>query len=791
MKNSFLVGVLFILSLVCQAQVDSNSVATGIIKGVVYSSDGLPASYVPVNIKGSSQSVTTDEEGKFQLTVSEGKHVLMIKVMGHVPEEKEIEVAAGQTTTVPDFKLLESSKELNEVEVQGKNEVQEVKESGFAVNVIETKQYANTNSDLNQVLNRSAGVRVREQGGLGSNYNFSINGLSGKQVKYFIDGIPMEVFGSSMTLNNIPVNLAERVEVYKGVVPVTLGSDAMGGAVNVITNQKVKKYLDASYTYGSFNTHRVAVTGQYRFDSTGLVIRASGFYNYSDNNYIMRGVEVWDQAQYKYIGKDFRRFHDHYKSGMGTIEVGFMKKRWADVFFVGASYSQTNQDIQTGFNQDVVYGKVTRHGYGLSGTARYRKDNLFVKGLNLNLFASRSIDHFVTVDTVLAKYEWDGTSTPTSYSERKGIKTLNNITRPKTFARASLGYELTPIHSFNLNYTLDNVRNESYNELLTDRDDIPGVLRKSILGLAYQQELAKKKWTNVFFGKYYGQGLEQRKYNTSTYQYEKNTRFYNNIGYGVASRYRIMPDLGVKLSFEKAYRLQEIEETFGDGLNTVPNTELKPEHSNNLNAGAFYGFNKKKHKFYLEAGGFFRNASDFIYAVPYLGSGALRYENKSKVRITGIEGEFRYSYSDLMIVSVNATYQQAINYTKYSKAGNTIPEATYLNKIPNQPWLFGNLDFSIGKNDLIGRHTRLQANWYTQYVHWFYLTWEAFGTQAGKSTIPDQYVHTASVTYSFSDGRYNVSFECRNLTNALAYDNFRLQKPGRAFFVKFRYFIKG
>ena len=34
------------------------------------------------------------------------------------------------------------------------------------------------------------------------------------------------------------------------------------------------------------------------------------------------------------------------------------------------------------------------------------------------------------------------------------------------------------------------------------------------------------------------------------------------------------------------------------------------------------------------------------------------------------------------------------------------------------------------------------------------------------------------------EGRYNLSFECRNLTNALLYDNFRLQKPGRAFFGK-------
>ncbi len=156
----------------------------------------------------------------------------------------------------------------------------------------------------------------------------------------------------------------------------------------------------------------------------------------------------------------------------------------------------------------------------------------------------------------------------------------------------------------------------------------------------------------------------------------------------------------------------------------------------------------------------------------------------------GLEGEVRYNYEQLLMVSLNATYQQSINTTKYTRVGNTIPEATYLNKIPNLPWFFANGDISIGKNNLLGKGSRLQANWYTQYVHWFYLTWEAYGNKKGKATIPTQYIHSASLTYSFSEGRYNISLECRNLTDNLAYDNFRLQKPGRSFSVKLRWFIK-
>src|SRR5699024_7292725 len=108
--------------------------------------------------------------------------------------------------------------------VKAQSDAMKVKSSGFSVNSIEMKHYVNTTTDLSQVLNRSAGVKVREQGGLGSDFEFSINGLSGDHVKFFIDGIPLESYGSGITLNNIPVNLAERIEVYKGVVPAHLGS---------------------------------------------------------------------------------------------------------------------------------------------------------------------------------------------------------------------------------------------------------------------------------------------------------------------------------------------------------------------------------------------------------------------------------------------------------------------------------------------------------------------------------------------------------------------------------------
>src|SRR5690606_32300446 len=146
--------------------------------------------------------------------------------------------------------------------------------------------------DLGHALDRVSGVRVRESGGVGSQMNFSLNGFRGNQVRFFMDGVPMDNFGSSFQINNIPVGLAERIEVYTGVVPVGLGADALGGAVNIITNSKKKDHMEASYSYGSFNTHRFSLNTVY-VSKSGFTAQLNAFQNFSDNSYKMK-VDVAD-----------------------------------------------------------------------------------------------------------------------------------------------------------------------------------------------------------------------------------------------------------------------------------------------------------------------------------------------------------------------------------------------------------------------------------------------------------------------------------------------------------------
>src|SRR5690606_16038199 len=129
----------------------------------------------------------------------------------------------------------------------------------FNVTAVDARKLHNSSMDVGQLLNRVSGVKIKESGGMGSRAALSLNGFSGNQVKVFLDGLPIDNYGSSFQLNNIPINYIDHIEVYKGVVPVWLGGDALGGAINLVKNTNPMSYLDASYSYGSFNTHRVNI----------------------------------------------------------------------------------------------------------------------------------------------------------------------------------------------------------------------------------------------------------------------------------------------------------------------------------------------------------------------------------------------------------------------------------------------------------------------------------------------------------------------------------------------------
>ncbi len=226
-------------------------------------------------------------------------------------------------------------------------------------------------------------MKLRESGGVGSDMQLMLDGFSGKHVKIFIDGVPQEGVGSSFALNNIPVNFAERIEVYKGVVPVGFGTDAIGGVVNIVTNKKRRNwFLDASYSFGSFNTHKSYVNFGQTLDN-GFTYEINAFQNYSDNDYYVDApVKDFETGRLDTDKKErVKRFNDTYHNEAIIGKLGFVNRKWADRLLLGFTYSNMYQDIQTGVRQNTVYGEKHRKGHSLMPSLEYNKRNLFTDGL--------------------------------------------------------------------------------------------------------------------------------------------------------------------------------------------------------------------------------------------------------------------------------------------------------------------------------------------------------------------------------------------------------------------------
>ena len=75
--------------------------------------------------------------------------------------------------------LPESKYELQQVYVYGKSKTQQLKESAWTVSALDIKPLVNSLNNLNRLVDRTSGVKVREEGGVGSDFDLSINGLSG------------------------------------------------------------------------------------------------------------------------------------------------------------------------------------------------------------------------------------------------------------------------------------------------------------------------------------------------------------------------------------------------------------------------------------------------------------------------------------------------------------------------------------------------------------------------------------------------------------------------------------
>ena len=791
MKTAILNLSLFFLS-ACAFSTYAQKPGKTMISGKVISTEKEVVDFATVYLKGTGHGGITNQEGIYHVSAPAGNYTLVVSAVGYKTVEKPVTLLRGQRVR-QNITISPETQQLDEVTVVSTG-VSRLKRSAFNAVAVDTKELQNTTKNLSDALAKAPGMKLRESGGVGSDMQLMLDGFSGKHVKVFIDGVPQEGVGSSFGLNNIPVNFADRIEVYKGVVPVGFGTDAIGGVINIVTNKKRRRwFLDASYSYGSFNTHKSNVNFGQTFKN-GFTYEINAFQNYSDNDYhIEAPVEDFETGR---IDRDkkvrVKRFNDTYHNEAVVGKVGVVDKKWADRLMLGFTYSNMYQDIQTGVRQDIVYGQKHRKGHSLMPSLEYYKRNLLAKGLDVALTVNYNKNLTTNVDTASYKYNWYGDrkllNSPGEQSYQHSRADNNNWNGTFT-----ANYRLGKMHMLTFNHVLNTFSRSNTSLLAKEEqsDAIAKETRKNISGVSYRL-MPSETWNLSVFGKYYNQFVAGPvATDANQNDYVRTTRSVSSIGYGAAGTYFILPGLQAKLSYEKAYRLPTIEEMFGNEDLEMGDIGIRPENSDNVNLNLSYNRTFGRHSVYVEGGLVYRNTKDYIQRnITDLSGGksAATYINYGKVLTKGYNISARYGFGKWVSVGGNFTQMDVCDNMKTSISGSA-ENIAYKERMPNLPYIFADSDVTFYWRDLGRKGNALTVSYDNQYLHSFTYYSSKIGSNKGDYVVPSQFSHNLSLSYSLRDGRYNLSFECRNFTDEQLYDNFSLQKAGRAFYGKVRVYF--
>ena len=679
--------------------------------------------------------------------------------------------------------------QLSEVVLTGQSPIKQVQKAAYNVVAIEAQQLRNLNSNAADMLARVSGVKMRETGGVGAEANINLNGFTGRHVRIFIDGVPMNEANASFRINNIPAELIERIEIYKGVVPVTFGADALGGAINVVTRKSRYNYGNLSYTFGSFNTHKSTLNlGQFLTDNISVELNA--YQNYSDNSYkVFTEYLDLQTGTYSKEKRWFKRFHDRYHNEAIIGRVNIFDEKWADKLSFALNYSQEDKQLQNANLMQKVFGGKYRKSHNYSSSVEYEKKNI-LNGLSFFLTGRYDFTTTQNVDEEARRYSWTGEYEP--MVTRGESQLQNTIFEGKTgYITSHLDYQLNEKHSFQLTHTFSNYSRRNKNMLITnytlDSDFMRRVNEKNISGLSYKFT-PSERWNILAFGKYYNTAVTGPVIVTgygSRAVYEEETHHTQAWGYGGATTYQLLKTLQAKLSYEKSFRLPTDTELFGDGDLEIGNNKLKPENSNNLNVNLSYQPAFKAHSLLVEAGFAYRYIKDYIIRSIIsagVNEGSAGSRNHGKVLNMGVDATLRYFYKDVFSVGGNLSYMNLRNKEEFTETGR--PSAIYNDRLPNMPYLFGNADATCNIGSLIAKRDKLSLNYNLFFTEEFFTSWQSEGT---KIKVPRQLSHDVSLTYYTPNKRLSLSVEAKNITDELLYDNYSLQKAGRAFYAKLSY----
>ena len=727
-----------------------------------------------VILENTNFQTTTDLEGKFAFPqVPAGEYLLIVSYVGAKPYRNNINITNERKQLT--INLISTNEILETVTVVSKSESREQAEQAIEIESIELKDLVSQIKDVSEAIDRLSGVRVRGTGSFGDQADISINGLNGTAVRSYIDGLPLDFIYPQFSFNNLPIDNIKRIDVYKGVVPIDVGTDALGGGINAITQSKPFNEIKASYGYGSFNTHQANASVNYKL-TENVVLNVNGTYNAADNNYEMEAF-VWESRERETI----QRFHDDYRFLFGSVGVEIRQQSWADRLRVSVNYGDYEKEIQHGGRiGNFAFGGANYTGDAISTILNY--DKKIGEKFKLETAFAYSDNNIIFTDTTANVFSWSGAIiSRRNRGGEFGGSSLTDRNFKNTINRVNLKYELSPQDEISLSNLIahqttigeDRERNPERDFLRKKQ-----FLTKDIIGLQYQIKLFQDKLILAAAGKFYYfkiAGIER----FSEMEIERTGE---QFGYYFSGKYNFTDRFFVRTSYESALRIPTFNQFFGNGATIISSVELQPESSDNINLGfAYRTIPNGRIQFGIEANGFYRGQNDIIYLTQDIFQ---QYQNAEEVRTVGIDGDFFIDLWYRLNFNFNAT-RLAQTYESINES-NVAGQFLVGTPFPNVPKFFTNLRITYRVDQFLNKNHRFLISVQHKFVDEFNFI-NVGQIYDPNNFVPVQHRFDAGIVFTGWDNKITLALNVNNLLDAAIFDNFSIPRPGRSYNFKMTY----
>ncbi|WP_317164336.1 TonB-dependent receptor [Sphingobacterium sp. SGG-5] len=348
------------------------------MSGFVLDSLQQPVVQASVILSPDNRVYHTDRQGHFLFDkLYAGTYHIMTRALGY--QDSTWTVDLESTTRNLNLIVRHEEQQIEAVEVYGQggavDNLIKAENAAMPVKVITQRDIELMGSRrLDEVLKEQTGVAVVNDIAAGSRaVGVQIQGFSSAYVMVLVDGQPMLGRNSgNFDLSRISVTNIERIEIIKGATSCLYGSDALGGAINIITKHgAIAPQLHASLLYGSLHIVDATLEGETPFaNQRGSVVVSGNYYRTdgfnTNSKYMSDGTTVPPYSNYSVQGRSRYR-----TSKEGTIGITARYAARQSTMVNDWSNNIVNEDRQQDqdFNLSASYDH--RFHSGLRSMSRY------------------------------------------------------------------------------------------------------------------------------------------------------------------------------------------------------------------------------------------------------------------------------------------------------------------------------------------------------------------------------------------------------------------------------------